>query len=264
MAFRLIWATFFLAFFLIMTGKLVGILSLLSNYRTSWLLIFASLMIGINQFGFIYSISVEQVLQASFAYFIFPLMAVFLGFLFLGEKFSRIQLIALVLALSAVIFLAMGLGNIPYISILLGVTFSIYGLIKKTLGMDPLRTVSIEIFVLFPIAMGYLIFLIINSPEIFASMSKWDFYMFAASGLITGVPLFLFSLSTYGLKYSTVGLVNYLNPTLQFLVAVLIFSEPFSFTHGVSFCLIWISLFLYSSDSIRADVSKSKNISSTD
>jgi len=101
-------------------------------------------MIGINQFGFIYSISVKQVIQASFAYYIFPLIAVFFGAFFLNERYSKMQVIALLLALVSVVFLAMGLGYVPYISLILGVTFGIYGLIKTILSLDPLQTVFLE------------------------------------------------------------------------------------------------------------------------
>ena len=264
MAYRVIWALFFLIAFLAVTGKLSGILYLVKNLRAFMLLAFASLMIGINQFGFIYSISVKQVIQASFAYYIFPLIAVFFGFIFLGEKFSKVQLIALVLALFGVVFLSRGLGEIPYIALLLGITFGIYGLIKNHLSLNSLQTISVEICLLSPIALGYLIFLGFNSEETLFDISRIDFCMFVGSGLITSLPLFLFSLAISGLNYSTVGLVNYLNPTLQFFVAVVIFSETFTLTHGISFGLIWISLFLYSSDSIRIEFSRSRKISSTD
>ena len=264
MAYRVIWALFFLIIFLAVTSQLSGILYLVKNLRAFMLLAFASLMIGINQFGFIYSISVKQVIQASFAYYIFPLIAVFFGFIFLGEKFSKVQLIALVLALFGVVFLSRGLGEIPYIALLLGITFGIYGLIKNHLSLNSLQTISVEICLLSPIALGYLIFLGFNSEETLFDVSRIDFCMFVGSGLITSLPLFLFSLAISGLNYSTVGLVNYLNPTLQFFVAVVIFSETFTLTHGISFGLIWISLFLYSSDSIRVELSRSRKISSTD
>ena len=264
MAYRVIWALFFLIVFLAVTGKLSGTIYLVKNLRAFMLLAFASLMIGINQFGFIYSISVKQVIQASFAYYIFPLIAVFFGFVFLGEKFSKVQLIALFLALLGVIFLSRGLGEIPYIALLLGITFGIYGLIKNHLSLNSLQTISVEICLLSPIALAYLIFLGFSSEETLFDVSRIDFCMFIGSGLITSLPLFLFSLAISGLNYSTVGLVNYLNPTLQFFVAVVIFSETFTVTHGISFGLIWISLFLYSSDSIRLEFSRSRKISSID
>ena len=210
MAYRVIWALIFLIVFLAVTGKLSGILYLVKNLRAFMLLAFASLMIGINQFGFIYSINVKQVIQASFAYYIFPLIAVFFGFIFLGEKFSKVQLIALLLALFGVVFLSRGLGEIPYIALLLGITFGIYGLIKNHLSLNSLQTISVEICLLSPIALGYLIFLGFNSEETLFDVSRIDFCMFVGSGLITSLPLFLFSLAISGLNYSTVGLVNYL------------------------------------------------------
>ena len=264
MAHRVLWSFFFLVFFLAVARKLSGTISILKNHRIFLLLVFASLMIGINQFGFIYSISVKQVIQASFAYYIFPLIAVFFGFIFLKEKFSKIQLVALLLALLAVVFLTRGLGAIPYISLLLGLTFGIYGFIKSYLRLDSLQTVSIEIGLLCPIALGFLIFSGMKSPDLILEIPKSDLLMFILSGLITGFPLFLFSLATSGFNYSTVGIVSYLNPTLQFFVAVAIFIEPFTFVHGISFCLIWIGLFLYSLDSIKPNIFKSRKISSTD
>lgn len=264
MAFRVIWSCVFLFAFLALTGKLVNIYLLVKNYKTLTLLVFSSVMIGINQFGFIYSISVKQVIQASFAYYIFPLIAVFFGAFFLNERYSKMQVIALLLVLVSVSFLAMGLGYVPYISLILGVTFGIYGLIKTILSLDPLQTVFLELSLISIIAAGYLGYLRIETSDNFLNISTQDFFLLIASGLITALPLYLFSYATLRLNYSTVGIVNYLNPTLQFLIAVLVFAETFSITHAISFFLIWISLFLYSLDSMGVTFFKSRRISSTD
>ena len=264
MAFRVIWSCVFLFAFLAFTGKLLNICLLVKNYKTLVLLVLSSVMIGINQFGFIYSISVKQVIQASFAYYIFPLIAVFFGAFFLNERYSKMQVIALLLALVSVSFLAIGLGYVPYISLILGVTFGIYGLIKTILSLDPLQTVFLELSLISIIATGYLGYLGMETSNNFSNVSKQDFFLLVASGLITALPLYLFSYATLRLNYSTVGIVNYLNPTLQFLIAVLVFTETFSNTHAISFFLIWISLFLYSLDSMGTTFFKSSRISSTD
>ena len=264
MAYRVISSCLFLFVCHTILGNLLDICSLVKSYKTFALIVFASIMIGINQFGFIYSISVNQVIQASFAYYIFPLIAVFFGGVFLKEKFSKLQMLALVLALVSVIFLAMGLGYIPFISLLLGFTFAIYGLIKTVISVDSLQSVFLELSLISPVAFGYLLYLRLGSSEVFFDISTRDYYLLIASGLITAVPLFFFSFATLGLNYSTVGLVNYLNPTLQFLIAVLIFTEPFSNTHAIGFLLIWISLFFYSLDSVGGTFFKSRRISSTD
>ena len=156
MAYRVISSCLFLFFCHTILGNLLDICSLVKSYKTFALIVFASIMIGINQFGFIYSISVNQVIQASFAYYIFPLIAVFFGGVFLKEKFSKLQMLALVLALVSVIFLAMGLGYIPFISLLLGFTFAIYGLIKTVISVDSLQSVFLELSLISPVAFGYL------------------------------------------------------------------------------------------------------------
>ena len=264
MAFRVIWSCLFLFVFLAFTRKLVDLFSLVKNYKPLILLVFSSVMIGINQLGFIYSISVKQVIQASFAYYIFPLIAVFFGAFFLNERYSKMQIIALLLAFVSVSFLAMGLGYVPYISLILGVTFGIYGLIKTILSLDPLQTVFLELSLISIIAVGYLGFLRMENSDNFLNITTQDFFLLIASGLITALPLYLFSYATLRLNYSTVGIINYLNPTLQFLIAVLVFAETFSNTHAISFFLIWISLFLYSLDSMGTTFFKSRKISSTE
>ena len=121
------------------------------------------------------------------------------------------QVIALLLALVSVSFLAMGLGYVPYISLILGVTFGIYGLIKTILSSDPLQTVFLELSLISIIATGYLGYLVMETSNNLYNLSKQDFFLLVASGLITALPLYLFSYATLRLNYSTVGLVNYLN-----------------------------------------------------
>ena len=220
-------------------------------------------MIGINQLGFIYSISIEQVLQASFAYYLFPLIAIVFGFIFFKERFTKLQLIAIIFAVIAIVLLTTGMQVIPLISIIMGITFAIYGLLKKKLDINPIRTVTLEIFFLCPLALAFLLFIGIQFPEKITTLTNYDYLIFFFSGLITALPLYFFSVATQQLRYSTVGIINYLNPTLQFLVAVLIFSEPFNSLQFLSFIFIWVGLLLYSYDSMKPPFFRSKKISST-
>ena len=263
MTFRIIFSFIFLFFFVAASKKTNSTIRIIKNLNTFLLILFASIMIGINQFGFIYSISIDQVLQASFAYYVFPLIAILFGFIFFKERFSKIQFIAIIFAFISVILLSLGMQSIPLISIIMGTTFAVYGLLKKKMGLDPLITITIEIFLLCPLAFGFLLFTSIQFPEKVNSLTQSDYYLLLVSGLITALPLYLFSFATQKLNYSTVGLINYLNPTLQFLVAVFIFSEPFSSLHLLSFTFIWFGLLLYSFDSINPSFFKSKKISST-
>jgi len=263
MSFRAIFSLFFLFFFLYFFNN--GKKFLKKKYLNSfWLILLASLMIGINQYGFIYSISINEVLQASFAYYLFPLLAVSFGFIFFRERFTKIQIIAVFFAFFAIFLLSLGINSLPLISIIMGVTFAIYGMIKKKMDLNPLKTVFIEIGLLSPLALAFLLFIFKKNPEQIYSLNSYNYFLLLVSGLITALPLWLFSLSSQQLRYSTLGMINYLNPTLQFLVAVIIFSEPFNNLHLLSFIFIWSGLLLYSYDSIKPSFFKSKKIASTD
>ena len=263
MSFRVIFSLFFLFFFLYFfnNGKKFFKKKYLNSF---WLILLASLMIGINQYGFIYSISINEVLQASFAYYLFPLLAISFGFIFFRERFTKIQIIAVFFAFFAIFLLSLGINSLPLISIIMGVTFAIYGMIKKKMDLNPLKTVFIEIGLLSPLALAFLLFIFKKNPEQIYSLNSYNYFLLLVSGLITALPLWLFSLSSQQLRYSTLGMINYLNPTLQFLVAVIIFSEPFNNLHLLSFIFIWSGLLLYSYDSIKPSFFKSKKIASTD
>ena len=263
MSFRVIFSLFFLFFFLYFfnNGKKFFKKKYLNSF---WLILLASLMIGINQYGFIYSISINEVLQASFAYYLFPLLAVSFGFIFFRERFTKFQFIAVFFAFFAIFLLSLGINSLPLISIIMGVTFAIYGMIKKKMDLNPLKTVFIEIGLLSPLALAFLLFIFKKNPEQIYSLNSYNYFLLLVSGLITALPLWLFSLSSQQLRYSTLGMINYLNPTLQFLVAVIIFSEPFNNLHLLSFIFIWSGLLLYSYDSIKPSFFKSKKIASTD
>ena len=263
MAFRIIFSLVFLYLILIYTKRFSIFLKNISVSSNFLLIFLASLLIGVNQFGFIYSISVNQVLQSSFAYYIFPLIAIVLAFFFLKERFNNFQIIAISLATIAIILLSLGIESIPFISIIMGGTFAVYGLIKKKIKLDPLYSVTLEMFLLCPIALGFIFFISYQFPTKIVSLTHYNFLILVLSGLITALPLYLFSLAAQRLRYSTVSIINYLNPTIQFLVAIIIFFEPFNSLQFFSFVIIWIGLALYSYDSVRPFSSRSKKISST-
>ena len=264
MSFRVIFSLSFLFFFLYFFNSGKKLFKIKKYLNSFWFILLASLMIGINQYGFIYSISINEVLQASFAYYLFPLLAVSFGFIFFRERFTKFQFIAVFFAFFAIFLLSLGINSLPLISIIMGVTFAIYGMIKKKMDLNPLKTVFIEIGLLSPLALAFLLFIFKKNPEQIYSLNSYNYFLLLVSGLITALPLWLFSLSSQQLRYSTLGMINYLNPTLQFLVAVIIFSEPFNNLHLLSFIFIWSGLLLYSYDSIKPSFFKSKKIASTD
>ena len=252
---RTIWTALFIGGILIVRKGLITI-----PQKAFKRVCMASVFISINWFFFIYAVQIGKVTQASLGYYIFPLVAVTFGAIFLGERLSVSQWFAVSLAVAAVILLSVGIGQIPYISIVLALTFGLYGLIKKPLKIGPMRSVFWEVVILLPLA---LIWLIGTHFFGWTGLTGRDGGFFGDNfkisgalmftGILTGLPLMLMAFSMERLRLATVGLVQYVNPTLQFLLATLVFMEPVRSSHFMAFALIWVGLGIYSFHAIRQE-----------
>lgn len=248
---RTLWSFVFLFGLLAYSRRLGEIAVLLSSKRSLIIIGIAALMITVNWFTYILSVQIGRVVESSLGYFIFPLVAVVLGFLFLGERLARLQWIAVGLAASAVVVLTAGLGVAPWISLILAGSMGLYGLTKKTLAAGPVVSVMGEVIVLAPLALIWLwgvhqlgwMGLVGREGGYFGI--GWDTGLLMLSGPLTAGPLVLMSYAMKRLTLASVGLLQYLNPTLQFGVGVLIFMEPFTKWHFVAFGMIWAGLALY-------------------
>jgi chloramphenicol-sensitive protein RarD len=252
LAHRTLWSCAFFAFVLLMQGRLHQLRRALAVRRSLLLIAFAALMISFNWFMFITSIQIGKAMQASLGYYIFPLVAVLLGAVAFRERLGRAQIFAVGLALCAVVTLTLGLGVPPWISLALALTFGLYGLVKKEISVGPVVSVTAEVLLLSPIALTVLWYFHADGHGAFGVTWR-DSALLAFSGILTGLPLIMFSYATRRVTLATVGLVQYLNPTLQFLVATLIFLEPFSGWHAVAFTMIWTALAIYTTASLRQD-----------
>lgn len=244
LSYRALWSLIF--FLLILAAQ--RRLSLVSTaIRSSfWVILFAAVMISSNWFGFIFAIQTGQGMEASLGYYIFPLVAVFLGWLLFSETLSKAQWGAIALAGAAVITLTVGLGVAPWIAVALACTFAAYGVLKKRLDVGPVVSVTAEVAVLSPLSIGFILW--------FGGHLDWQTHLvLALSGPLTASPLILFSYAARRVRMSTVGVVQYLNPTLQFGCAVIAFSEPFTPWHGIAFPMIWTALIIYSASAYRQD-----------
>ena len=261
-AHRSLWSMVFLFLFLFLFAK-VSLKIFISNRRELSLLSLAGILIAINWYGFIYAVNSGNALQASLGYYIFPLVAVFLGYSFNQEKFTNIQIISIILALISVCILTIQSGEIPKLALILAFSFGFYGLIKGKIKLDAITSVAFETLFIAPFAV-LLVFIPYNQFQPTSiDGGSGTFLLLIFSGLITAIPLVLFSSATKFFSYATVGLVQYLNPSIQFLIAVYYFNEPFYLGHFISFFLIWVALAFYSFDSIRSEVSKVETKGST-
>lgn len=244
LSYRTLWSLAFFSAVLAVQGRLVQLPRALTGGRLP-VIAFAAVMIATNWFGFIFGIQSARAVEASLGYYIFPLAAVLLGRVVFAEALSAAQWAAVGLAALAVTVLTLGLGAAPWLSFLLAGTFGAYGVMKKRLDLGPVVSVTAEVLVLAPLALA---FALAQGP---AQLDLSTHLLLAASGPLTASPLILFSYAARRARYATIGLIQYLNPTLQFLVATLIFREAFTRWHLVAFALIWTALAVYSAASFR-------------
>ena len=253
LAHRSFWAMIFFSGVLFYKGHFFKLIRNLLIGRELVLLSASALMISVNWFSFIYAIQNGQAMQASFGYYIFPLVAVFFGYIFKAERFSHIQLLAIIFAGFAVVTLGFALRLVPSIALIIAVTFGAYGLIKSFTKLGSIESVTIETILIAPLSLGFIVFSYFSSTQVNYQIIKTDLFLLIMSGVITGGPLILFSFAAKKLTYATVGVLQYINPTLQFLVALFILIEPFNIWHAFSLILIWIGISIYSGESWRLE-----------
>ena len=253
LAHRSFWAMIFLSSALCFKGQFVKLIRNLLIVRELILLSASALMISANWFSFIYAIQNGQAIQASFGYYIFPLVAVLFGYLFKGERFSNIQLLAIIFAGFSVVTLGVALRLVPSIALIIALTFGAYGLIKSFTKLGSIESVTIETILIAPLSVGFIIFSYFLKTPVNYKIINIDLLFLIMSGVITGGPLILFSFAAKKLTYATVGILQYINPTLQFLVAVFILMEPFNTWHAFSLVFIWIGILIYSGESWRLE-----------
>lgn len=248
LAHRTLWSFVTFGSVLALQGRLAEIARSLRSPRQLAISSLSSLTISINWFFFIFAIAIGHAVAASIGYYIYPLVAVVAGFVLLGERMARVQWLAVAIAAVAVLVLTAGLGVAPWISLVLAVSFTGYGVLKRFIHAGPVVSVTVETLLLFPLAVG---FLWIWGAGAF-SQSWQNAAMLIFSGPLTAMPLILFSYAAKRVAMTSVGLIQYLNPTLQFLVAWQILQEPVTRWHAVALPMIWLALTIYSLSALRA------------
>lgn len=250
LCYRSLWSLAFFALILGVQGRLSEVRVALSSPRQALLILVASVMIAANWFGFIFAISNGQGLEASLGYYIFPLVAVIIGRLVFAERLRVAQWFAVALAAFGVSVLTYGLGVAPWIALWLAGTFGIYGMLKKQLPLGPVVSVTSEVLLLAPLAIAWIA---LKGTGAGGGNAVGTHVLLALSGPLTAGPLVLFSFAARRVRMSTVGLVQYLNPTLQFASAALVLGEVVTQWHAMSFPIIWLGLIVYTVSLWRQD-----------
>lgn len=254
---RTLWSLVFFGIVLALRGRLGELRRLLASPRNLGLVALAAVAISANWFMFIFAIQTARAVDASLGYYIFPLVAVLFGGVVFGERLGRLRWLAVALAATAVVVLTLGLGVAPWVSLWLALTFGLYGVIKKRLVAGPMVSVTAEVAVLAPLALVWLWGVhtqgwggIVGRNLGAFGHDLSDSLLLIFSGVLTAGPLMLFTTASRSLPLGEVGVMQYINPTLQFAVATLVFAEPVTLWHWIAFPLIWIAVALYSAETL--------------
>lgn len=250
-AHRIFWSMVFLAVLVLLRRQLHTLKQTLKDRACLLTLCGSTLLIAGNWLTFLYAIQRGEVLQSSLGYFITPLISVLLGFLFLRERLNRLQTASVALAFLGVLNLTLHHGSFPWIAMILASTFGLYGLLRKLATVDAMVGLTVETLLLAPVALGYILWLNAAGTGTFLEGSLRLDLLLPLSGVVTATPLIAFVGAARRLRMATIGFLQYITPSLHFLLAVLLYREPFSHGHLVSFLFIWSALGLYSLNAIK-------------
>lgn len=251
-AHRIVWSFVAVAVLLTWYRGWREVLAVLRVPRDRRVLLLSTALISANWLIFIWAVAQGRVVEASLGYYINPLLNVLLGRLVLGEHLRPLQLLAVAIAGVGVAQLAVAAGVFPWISLALALSFAVYGIVRKQAPISPLTGLAVETGVVAPLALAWVAPLGWAGTWVYASHTGWESALLAGSGVATALPLLWFAHAARRLRYATLGIVQYLAPTLQLLIAVLVYGEPFSSTHAVTFACIWTAVALYATDTLRA------------
>ena len=214
--------------------------------------VLAGILIGANWLAWIWAVNNDMVLEGSLGYFITPLVSVLLGVLVVGERLRRAQWLAGALGTASVVWLTVDMGRLPWVSLFLAGTFGIYGLIKKKVDHPPVDMLAIELTVMLPVPLGYLAYRTSSGHDVLFSGTASEVVVLVASGVFTAAPLLFFAGGVRRVPLSVVGVLQYLSPSINFLLGVVAFGEPFSSGRLVGFALVWTGLAVFTTDGLRS------------
>jgi chloramphenicol-sensitive protein RarD len=249
-AHRLVWGCFVALGWLAIRGELAGVRQALATPGVRWRLFASAALISANWMTYIYGIATHRVVETSLGYFINPLLNVVLGVFVLSERLNAVQWTAVAIAASGVGYLTWSAGHLPWIALTLAFSFGTYGLVRKVVRVDALAGFASETLLLLPIGAAYLIWCQIAGLGSMAHAGIATDVLLVLGGPLTAIPLVLFAFGARLIPYSTIGLLQYIGPTMQLLLAIFVFHEPFAGPRVVGFSLIWTALAIYAADGV--------------
>ncbi|MFJ7737766.1 EamA family transporter RarD [Lysinibacillus sp. NPDC097287] len=251
---RVIWSFVFTVLVVILIGKrkmlVADIKYLWTNKKVFWLLAAASFFISMNWYLYIWAVTHERIIETSLGYYINPLLSVIFGVIFFKESLNRIQWAATGIAFIAVLILTINYGTVPWVALLLALSFATYGVLKKKITFDATRGLALETLFILPFALGYYVYLFMTEQASFLHVDAKTNILMILSGVVTAVPLILFAKGAQNIPLYLLGFIQYVSPTTMLILGVVLYKEPFSNVELLAFSIIWLALLLFSGSKI--------------
>jgi chloramphenicol-sensitive protein RarD len=247
---RTIWSLLFVGAILLARRRMGEVRAALADRGTRRVLLVSALLLATNWLIYVWAVETGQLLEGSLGYYINPLVNVALGMILLGERQNAWQWVAIAVGVVAIAVQAIGIGRVPYIALSIAVSFALYGYFRKTAKVGSASGLFVETLLLVPLALAYLIYTFVRDGGIGIHADPYYFALLVATGPATAIPLLLFVFAAQRLRLTTIGMLQYLSPSIQFLLAIYVMHEEINPTRLLSFGLIWVSLAIYSADSL--------------
>jgi len=244
-AHRVVWAVAFLAAWLTLRHRRRVLRHVAVNRRVLMALALSGALVSVNWLVFVYAVNTDRVLSTSLGYFINPLVSVLLGSLVLGERMVGAQRLAVLLAAFGTLFLTIRIGEPPWLALALAFSFGFYGLVRKLTAVGPMVGLFWETLMMAPVAVAWLWWLAQSGQSSYGGLAASHDLLLVGTGLVTVIPLVLFATAARGLPLITIGIMQYLAPSISFCLAVFLYREPFTLDHAIAFAAIWSALALY-------------------
>jgi chloramphenicol-sensitive protein RarD len=246
LAHRIFWAFIFVGILLIRNSQWKEAIETLKNRKNLLLITLAAITITINWGSYIWAVNSNHIVESSLGYYINPLIVVFFGVIFLKEKLTYWQTAALILAAVGVIILTINYGKVPWISLVLAVSFALYGLLKKLTKVSSMISLALETAIVTPFTLIYIASRQISGVGALGTITLSQTILLICSGAVTAIPLLLFAKGAKRIPLSTLGFTQYISPTISLLIGIFLYHEKFTIVHLISFGFIWLSLLIYS------------------
>ena len=251
LAHRVVWSSLTMMLILVLWRRVPQLKALLHDRHKLLLICSAAVVISFNWGGYIWGVNNGRVVETSLGYSINPLVTVLMGVLILGERLRPLQWAAMAIAFVAVVVLAIDYGRPPWIALLLAFSFGTYGLLKKQAGVDAAESITVETVVLTPVALAYVVWLVVSGQSSFGSHGLGHAALFTTTGIITAVPLMLFGAAAIRVSMVSLGLLQYLAPTIQFALGLLVFHEAMPASRWIGFGMVWLALAIFTVEALN-------------